>query len=127
MTKFLLCLFISNKGKPFKFIYSSAAYRGLLYLLQMWNRILEIIPTAELHIFCNLEDNWAMNHYHDDMLQICKLVTELKNINLHGWVSKTVLASQLADSHIWLYPCTFEETFCCPFFYSSLVCAKDWM
>ncbi len=22
---------------------------------------------------------------------------------------------------------SFEDTFCCPFFYSSLVCAKDWM
>lgn len=104
-----------TKKEPFKFIYSSAANRGLLILLQMWNDILAIKPTAELHCYCDIDNkylNITDNEMMDDIRKLCNGVTPLKNVYMHGWVDRETLEKAWNSSHIWLYPCIFKETFC---------------
>jgi hypothetical protein len=104
--------------KKYKFIYSSFPNRGLLPLLQMWPKIHEFQPLASLHIYCDLDGKWV-NEVQGEMMQQIKDImlsynAKQHNMNIyyHGWVRKSVLADAWLTSDVWLYPCTFMETFC---------------
>jgi hypothetical protein len=108
-----------KKKQPFKFIFSSFANRGLLVVLMMWQDILLMYPNAELHTYCDLENVWLNNNYKDVVMKI-KSLLPMKNVFMHGWVSKKILAESWSTSHIWLYPCTFKETFCLTAFEAAI-------
>jgi hypothetical protein len=105
-----------TEKKTFKFIYSSAANRGLIILLQMWNDILNIHPTAELHCYCDLDNkyiNITDKDMMDDIRKLCdNRIISMKNVYIHGWVDRETLEKAWNSSSIWLYPCIFKETFC---------------
>lgn len=98
--------------QKYKFIYSSFANRGLYPLLLMWDDILKIYPTAELHIYCDLDNKWLLENYQELVINIKILLNKLKNVYNYGWVSKQILYESWATADIWLYPCTFMETYC---------------
>ena len=100
---------------PYSFIYSSFPDRGLLPLLQMWGRIIEIQPKASLNIFCDLEGEWVNRVQPEQMSLIRRYLAEPPahyNIRLHGWTDKQTLFQTWAKTDIWFYPCIFKETFC---------------
>jgi len=107
---------------PYKFIYSSFPNRGLLQLLQMWPRIIDKYPYANLHIYSDINGKWVNDFSGDMMTQIRDLLKKYAekesedskklNIFYYGWVNKTVLAESWKTSEYWFYPCTFMETFC---------------
>jgi len=104
--------------KQYKFIYSSFPNRGLLELLKMWPKIYEFQPLASLHIYCDIDGKWVNQVQGEMMNKIRKLINEYgiqqnnMNIYYHGWVNKQTLAEAWISSDVWLYPCTFMETFC---------------
>jgi glycosyltransferase involved in cell wall biosynthesis/tetratricopeptide (TPR) repeat protein/predicted O-methyltransferase YrrM len=99
-----------------RFIYSSFPNRGLHQLLQMWPRILDEVPDAELHIYADVDGAWVNSVAPVEMEKIRGLlkVAEMtdQHIVYHGWVDKQTLASAWLSSDVWFYPCTFKETFC---------------
>ena len=97
--------------QPWRFIYSSAANRGLLILLQMWNDILLICNEAELHCYCDV-DNKYINITDKEMMDNIRSLLPMKNVYMHGWVDKETLEKAWNITSIWLYPCIFKETFC---------------
>lgn len=99
---------------PYKFIYSSFANRGLLYILQMWKRIKGKFPTAELHIHCDVENPWLNSVDSQMMHSIKSLLFSLKDegIVYKGWTSKKELYETWKTADVWFYPTTFLETFC---------------
>jgi hypothetical protein len=99
---------------PLKFIYSSFVNRGLLQLLQMWDKIHAKYPTASLYIHCDIEHKWIQSILPDEITKIKDLLKKLDNHNVHymGWTSKSELANTWKTADIMFYPCTFEETFC---------------
>lgn len=99
---------------PYKFIYSSFANRGLLYLLQMWRRIRERFPTATLYIHCDVENQWLNIVDRDHMQAIKSLLFDLKNdgVFYKGWTSKSDLYATWQSADVWFHPTTFLETFC---------------
>jgi predicted O-methyltransferase YrrM len=99
--------------QPYKFIYSSFPNRGLLELLIMWPRIIEMIPNATLHIYSDVNHKWSNDVEPEKMAKIKQLLSiNMMGIYYHGWVSKTELSNAWKTSSVWLYPCTFMETFC---------------
>lgn len=97
---------------PLRFIYSSFPDRGLLPLLQMWPKIVERYPTAELHVFVDLNGKWV-NDVAPEAIKTIKAMLPLSpNTVSHGWVSKAELAEAWRKADFWLYPCIFKETFC---------------
>lgn len=99
--------------KKYMFIYPNFPNRGLYQLLLMWPRIIQKYPSAELHTFCNTKNTWCQEYWKDEMDQIDILLQQHKNtITNHGWVNGSTLRQFWATAHIWLYPCTFEETCC---------------
>jgi tetratricopeptide (TPR) repeat protein len=99
---------------PYKFIYSSFPNRGLLQLLQMWPKIVERYPQANLHIYSDVDGKWVNSIAPELMLQIRGLLSQMSDLNIHyyGWTDKLSLANAWKTSEYWLYPCTFMETFC---------------
>jgi len=64
-------------------------------------------------VFCDLEHEWTNRVAGDQILAIKQLLGNgLQGIVMRGWVKKEELASAWATTDIWLYPCTFQETFC---------------
>ena len=94
------------------FIYSSFPNRGLIILLRMWLRILEVLPDAMLNIYCNLDHVWVNQVAPEQLAEIKHLVNTLPGVVNHGWVSKMELTKAWQSAEYWLYPCIFEETFC---------------
>jgi glycosyltransferase involved in cell wall biosynthesis len=107
-------LFNKPKQKQkYKFIYSSFPIKGLLPLLQMWPVIHNKYPSAELYIHCDLDNKWANSVRPDEIKQIKQLLSDYPHgIFYEGLTSKNRLAQNWLSTDIWLYPCTFLETFC---------------
>ena len=98
--------------KKYSFIYPSFPNRGLLPLLKIFPKILEKYPSSILNIFCNLDHSWVNKFYKDEIIEIKSIINKYENIINHGWVDGSVLKTYWSSSHIWLYPCIFEETCC---------------
>jgi glycosyltransferase involved in cell wall biosynthesis/tetratricopeptide (TPR) repeat protein len=95
------------------FIYSSFPNRGLVHLLRMFPKIRTILPGATLTIFCDLNNNWCNTIAKDEMTEIKELITQQSDyVTNQGWVNKEILYSFMLKAEYWLYPCTFQETFC---------------
>lgn len=104
---------ISENKTKYSFIYSSFPNRGLIHLLNMFPKIKKKLPNAHLNIFCDTRNSWVQSVAKDEMDQIERLLEEQKDcVTNHGWVSKDKLRKFWLKSEIWLYPCTFQETFC---------------
>ena len=100
---------------PFRFHYSSTANRGLYVLLQLWPEIYRLNHDASLHIYSDLDNHFARTYAKDEIewiKQHQKELCEAYNVVFHGFVGKTVLYDAWDKADIWLYPCTFTETFC---------------
>jgi glycosyltransferase involved in cell wall biosynthesis len=79
----------------------------------MFPKIREKIPDAKLNVFCNLKNNYVQNIAKNEMDEIEFLLDKHKDfITNHGWVSKDILINFWLETEYWLYPCTFQETFC---------------
>lgn len=105
--------FLSDRnGDRSRFIYSSMPDRGLVVLLRMWPRIREIIPTAELDVFCDIHHPWCNRVQPAMMEEIRSMLRSLSGVRVHGWVSKERLAMGWREAGVWFYPCIFTETFC---------------
>jgi len=96
-----------NKKLSNKFIYSSCPERGLSILLNLWEKIIEEIPDAELVIAGYT--NFPKNEEEDKMKEI---IDKHESITYLGKLSPTQLYEQMSSSEYWLYPCTWPETSC---------------
>jgi len=102
----------ANAKDNIKFIYSSFPNRGLLPLLEMWPFIINKFPKAELHIFSDVDGEYVNNVSGELMKNIKELIKTTPQIIYHGWVNKQILQQAWINADVWLYPCTFLETYC---------------
>jgi predicted O-methyltransferase YrrM/tetratricopeptide (TPR) repeat protein len=100
----------------YNFIYSSFPNRGLYELLILWKDIYQMMPLATLHIYCDVNHSWSNQVEPEKMANIRTLLNEYiskqMGVYYYGWVTKKELAEAWKTANIWLYPCTFKETFC---------------
>lgn len=85
-----------------KFIYTSAADRGLEHLLNIWPEIKNIIPEATLWV---ATPPYALDWY-EDYKGLYDGVHFLDNL------SPTELYTQIKSSEYWIYPSQYAETYC---------------
>lgn len=90
-----------------RFIYSSAPDRGLVQLIQMWPKILKIMPQATLKVFC---PPYAKDHLYK--LAVKYDAYAHPSIEICGPVSQKQLYAEMVDANFWLYPSRYDETFC---------------
>ena len=79
----------------------------------MWPRIIAKYPSARLDIFCDTQHAWTQEHWKNDMIEVESMIEKYKNtVTNHGWVNGQTLRQFWNKAHVWLYPCTFNETCC---------------
>jgi glycosyltransferase involved in cell wall biosynthesis len=107
-----------NFRDPHRAVFSSSPDRGLQALLDMWPRIREQVPDAELRIFYSF-NNWEavarMNNDRAQLQQIANLkhlASTLPGVTLCGRVNQKQLAEEFMAAGVWLYPTWFHETYC---------------
>ena len=101
-----------TKKDPYKFIYSSLANRGLYELLLMWPKLVAFNSAVSLHIYSDIGSHYMLETFADLMEKIKELINTMPNIVYHGYVSKQILYDGWKTAGIWLYPTSFQETFC---------------
>lgn len=97
-----------------KAIYSSAYYRGLECLLNMWPKIREQCPDATLDIYYGWQ-SWVAFQGKDDLYhRICGKLEDLadQGVTEHGRVSHAELQKAMEEADVWLYPTEFKEIHC---------------
>ena len=119
---FLLAEHFARPPKRVKhrFIYCSSPERGLPRLLEMWPKIRERFPAAELHVFYGWANakvlgesaDPAWNALYQKTLAAWDAMGSQPGIVDHGRVDHATLARELMMADAWLYPCRYVETCC---------------
>ena len=107
--------------EPYSFIYASFPNRGLYWLLKLFPFIVEKFPLARLHIYSDINHWFARKYSNNELIEIEKMIAEQKDtVFLHGWVNLTELKMAWEKSHIWFYPCHFQETCCLTAYHAAI-------
>ncbi len=104
-----------KEKEPAKIAYTSAPNRGLHCLLEMWPKIREKIPNAELHWAYGWETYDKAAASNPQMQVFKKRVVGLLNqpgVKVHGRIGHEELADLMKTSNIWAYPTEFTEISC---------------
>lgn len=103
-----LALFPKNQKKILnRFVYTSCSERGLINLLNTWEKILSNIPDAELYI--SSYNEFPKNEDEKRMETMIKSNPSIKHV---GKLSKAELYNLMSSAEYWFYPCIFPETSC---------------
>jgi glycosyltransferase involved in cell wall biosynthesis len=94
--------FTSAKKNYNHFIYSSAAERGLINLLNCWPVIRKFWPNAILKVFSP-----AYASSKDIVRRYGKA-----GVQFHGTVDQITLHKHMEESQFWLHPTDYKETYC---------------
>lgn len=93
------------------FIYSSDPSRGLKEVIDMWEQVVEAHPNAMLHI-AYPSYNSSCNDIVHNLVNGTLPKTLRDTVNVHGSLTKPQLYDVMSQCSFWLYPSTYEETFC---------------
>lgn len=106
------------KRNRFKCINSSSPDRSWPILLDVWPKIKEQVPEAELHLFYGFR-NWELAAQEDpkqqDLISLLrKRISEMRSLGVifHDRVGQEELAEEFLSSGVWVYPTWFSETSC---------------
>ena len=110
------------KRNPKKCVYSSSPDRGLEPLVfNIWPKIVEAVPDAELHIFygwdsflasASLVDPNAAAGMHGFKDLMMRKVDSMPSVHWRGRVGQAELTKEFLGSGFWLYPTDFLEVSC---------------
>jgi glycosyltransferase involved in cell wall biosynthesis len=88
---------------PKKLIYSSNPDRGLTQLFDIFEELHKWDSELELHVF---------GYYPDSIRKHPTYWKEMPGVIYRGYHDQYALAAEYLSSKLWLYPCTWLETFC---------------
>lgn len=91
------------RRNPKKLIYSSNPDRGLTVLFDVFEELHKWDSELELHVF---------GYYPDNIRKHPKYWREIPGVIYRGYHKQYELAAEYLSSKLWLYPCTWLETFC---------------
>lgn len=86
-----------------KLIYSSNPDRGLTILFDIFEELHKWDPELELHVF---------GYYPENVRKHPSNWKEMPGLVYRGYHKQHELAAEYMSSKLWLYPCTWLETFC---------------
>jgi glycosyltransferase involved in cell wall biosynthesis len=103
---------------PHRLMYASSPDRGMEYLLEMFPRIREMVPDAELHIyygFDNIEkvvQHLGQNSRVGHRTQRLRDLLEQPGVHYHGRTGQPELLREWFKAGLWVHPSNFTETSC---------------
>ncbi|UCD56421.1 MAG: tetratricopeptide repeat protein [Candidatus Hydrogenedentota bacterium] len=97
---------------PYRLAYASTPFRGLDVLLEIFPRILEAVPDAELHLFTSMAVYGVSEE--EDRARYGTLYERAQQpgVKLRGSIPQKALARELQECSLMVYPNHFPETSC---------------
>ena len=98
-----------NKKITNRFIYTSCSERGLIKIVKLWSKIVDILPNATLIISSY---NTFPSESNEDK-EIKEIINTYPNSITHlGKLSTEQLYKEMSNAEYWLYPTSWHETSC---------------
>ncbi len=100
---------------PKRMIFASSPDRGFVPLAQIFSRVREYVPDAELHVFYGLDNMDKLADRYPHMRGQAKRIraaADAPGVTWHGRTSQRQLYREMLASGIWCYPNTYNETSC---------------
>jgi glycosyltransferase involved in cell wall biosynthesis len=97
---------------PSVLAYTSAPYRGLAVLLDVFPEIRHRFAGTRLKVFSDLQSHNVADASESELGQLRSLCDSMDGVEYFGAVPQPVLARELRGVAALAYPNTFEETFC---------------
>jgi glycosyltransferase involved in cell wall biosynthesis len=108
-----------------KVVWTSAPERGLNEILDMWPKIVQLAPDAQLHVLYGFQ-TWELRAKHYGEIKSLERIAQMRakcdsqdSVFLRGRVSSDVYPVELLSAGAWLYPSwlgpedvPFHETYC---------------
>lgn len=105
----------SKERNPHSLIYSSSPDRGLIYLLNNWDRIRQEVPDATLDVYYGFQVFDAIHRNNPTKMKWKQTILDLMKkpgITYHGRVGHKDLHEAMTNVAIWAYPTDFTEISC---------------
>jgi glycosyltransferase involved in cell wall biosynthesis len=96
---------------PNKIVFPSSPDRGLERAISIIEKAREKLPDLELHVYYGFENLKKFGlAAKADMLE--RMIADRPWVKYHGNVKQDVLAQEMMEAVVWLYPADFIESFC---------------
>ena len=106
------------KRNQYRCVNSSSPDRSWPILFEVWPKIKQAVPQAELHLYYGFK-NWEHLAQFDsrqmDLINYLKAkINEMSSLGVvfHDRVNQDVLAEEFLGAGVWMYPTWFSETSC---------------
>jgi glycosyltransferase involved in cell wall biosynthesis len=103
---------LKEKPNKIRLIYTSTPWRGLEVLLDAFTLLGR--DDVELDVYSSTIIYGPQFHEQNEkhFKALFQRAESMKNVNYHGYVSNEEIRDALSRSHVFAYPCTWEETSC---------------
>ncbi len=99
---------VKNKNKV---VFPSSPDRGLAEAIYIVEKARKVLPDLELHAYYGFE-NLRMCGLAPLADKLEALIKDRPWVKYHGGVQQDVLAKEMGEAVVWLYPASFIESFC---------------
>jgi glycosyltransferase involved in cell wall biosynthesis len=103
---------------PHRLMYASSPDRGMEYLLEIFPRLREMIPDAELHIYYGFDNIEKVISWFGENHQVAYNTAKLRKllaqpgVTFHGRLGQPELLREWFKAGLWVHPSHFTETSC---------------
>jgi glycosyltransferase involved in cell wall biosynthesis len=103
---------------PHRLIYASSPDRGMEQLLEIFPRLREMVPDAELHIYYGFDNIEKVVAYYGEKSRVGANTAKLRKllqqpgVTFHGRMGQPALLREWFRSGLWVHPSNFTETSC---------------
>lgn len=103
---------------PHRLMYASSPDRGMEHLLEIFPRLRELIPDAELHIYYGFDNIEKVVAYCGEKSRVgintqrLRSLLQQPGVTFHGRMGQPELLREWFKSALWVHPSNFTETSC---------------
>ena len=103
---------LKEKPNKIRLIYTSTPWRGLDVLLDAFTLLSRDDVELDVYSSTIIYGTWFHEQNEKDYKALFQRAESMKNVNYHGYASNEEIRDALSRSHVFAYPCTWEETSC---------------
>jgi glycosyltransferase involved in cell wall biosynthesis len=103
---------LKEKPKKIRLIYTSTPWRGLDVLLEAFSILNRNDVELDVYSSTVIYGSKFYEENEKNFKTLFQRAASMKNVNYHGYANNADIRDALMSSHIFAYPCTFEETSC---------------
>jgi len=103
---------VYKKGDPIKIIHHNTPWRGLNVVLRAMQEVKNPNITLDVYSSTQVYGDLFKQQNDDNFKPLYKQAKQLPNVNYIGYETNEYILEHMTDYDLYVYPSTFEETFC---------------